>query len=275
MGDNPTQISLFSTEFWIQVHDLPCGFMSEKIGKEIGNFIGSYVEADANNYGGIWRNFMRIRVAVDVRRPLKRRMKIKKQGGEWSWIQFKYERLPTFCFFCGIIGHSERFCEKYFDCQERLAELPFGAWLRASSRRESTNIGERWLRNVGPGRVPGTTLPENKQEIRGNEIPCLKEKGKETMSSQRETNGVDIVNNNQERDLRDSCNFKLMEEDKLSESQLNGIIIMDAKRRRMVENNNLQEENMDGVESNTLLLGHANSKNMDMAGTGFQARQTS
>ena len=95
------------------------------------------------------------------------------------------------------------------------------------------------------------------------------------MQGQKETIGVDIADNNQERDLRDSCNLKLMEEDKHSASQLNGIIIMDAKRRRMVENNNLQEENMDGVESNTLLLGHANSKNMDMAGTGFQARQTS
>ena len=33
VGDNPTQILLFFTEFWIQVHDLPCGFMSEKVGK--------------------------------------------------------------------------------------------------------------------------------------------------------------------------------------------------------------------------------------------------
>ncbi|XWS46557.1 hypothetical protein CRYUN_Cryun14cG0078100 [Craigia yunnanensis] len=80
VGDNPTQIPLFLTEFWIQVHDFPNGFMFEKVGREIGNFIGSYVKADANNYGGIWRNFMHIRVAVDVRKPLKRRMKIKKTG---------------------------------------------------------------------------------------------------------------------------------------------------------------------------------------------------
>ena len=127
MGDNPSQISLHSADFWIQVYDLPCGFIAEKVGKEIGNFIGSYVEADANNFGGVWRNFMRIKVSIDVRKPLKRRMKIKKQGGEWTWINFKYERLPTFCFFCGIIGHNERFCQRFFDCKERPTEMPYEA----------------------------------------------------------------------------------------------------------------------------------------------------
>ena len=79
LGDNPSQIPLHSAGFQIQVYDLPCGCQTEKVGKEIGNFIGSYVEADANNFGGVWRNFMRIKVAIDVRKPLKRRMKIIKQ----------------------------------------------------------------------------------------------------------------------------------------------------------------------------------------------------
>ena len=30
------------------------------------------------NFGGIWKNYMRIRVSIDVRKPLKKRMKIKK-----------------------------------------------------------------------------------------------------------------------------------------------------------------------------------------------------
>lgn len=50
---------------------------------------------------------MRVRVAIDVCKPLKRRMKIRKDGDEWFRINFKYDNVPTFCFICGLIGHSE------------------------------------------------------------------------------------------------------------------------------------------------------------------------
>ncbi|XWS46796.1 hypothetical protein CRYUN_Cryun14cG0099000 [Craigia yunnanensis] len=151
--DNPTQIPLFLSEFWIQEYNLPCGFMSKKVGKEIEKFIGVCIEADANNFGDIWRNFMCIRVTIDVRKPLKKRMRIKKLGGEWAWINFKYEMMPTFCFYCGIIAHSERFCEKFFDCKEKQMELPCGTWLRAPNRRGTNQIGEHWLRNDAPSMV--------------------------------------------------------------------------------------------------------------------------
>lgn len=36
---------------------------------------------------------MRIRVLLDITKPLKRQKKIKKQGGDSSFIKFKYERL--------------------------------------------------------------------------------------------------------------------------------------------------------------------------------------
>ena len=117
---------LFHVEFWIQVHELPCGFMFEKVCKEIGNYIGSHIELDVNNFIGVWRIFMRIRVAIDVRKPLKQCMRIKKVGGEWAWITFKYERLSMFCFLCGMIGHCDRFCEKLFDCEVKPKEMLYG-----------------------------------------------------------------------------------------------------------------------------------------------------
>ena len=58
---------------------------------------------------------MRIKVALDICKPVKRRMKIKKARGDWRWIHFGYERLPTLCFFYELIGHAESFCEKQFE----------------------------------------------------------------------------------------------------------------------------------------------------------------
>lgn len=38
--DNPATVDLNSTEFWVQVHDLPPGLLSEQLAKRLGNFCG-------------------------------------------------------------------------------------------------------------------------------------------------------------------------------------------------------------------------------------------
>ena len=90
--------------------------MSEKLLKDIGSYIGTFLGSDEHNLMGVWRNYMHIRVSIDVRKPLKRRMKLKKAGGDWLWIDFKYERLNIFCFICGLLGHTEKQCPKLYDC---------------------------------------------------------------------------------------------------------------------------------------------------------------
>ena len=61
-----------------------------------------------------------------------RRMKIKKPEGQRYWVTFKYERLPTFCYFCGRLGHSEMFYEAMFENPTKPADLPYGVWLASS-----------------------------------------------------------------------------------------------------------------------------------------------
>ena len=90
---------------------------------------------------------MRIRVSIDLRVPLKRRMKLKMAGDEWFWINFKYENVPTFCFICGVVGHSEKFCSKLFEMPENDIIKPYGPWMRAPFRNQVKPIGARWLRN--------------------------------------------------------------------------------------------------------------------------------
>ncbi|KAM7490617.1 hypothetical protein LguiA_033538 [Lonicera macranthoides] len=143
-------VPLFYFEIWVQVFDLPCGFMSEQVGKSIGDFIGKFVESDPNNFNGTWISYMRIRVLLHVRKPLKRRMKIKKEGGDWSWISFKYERITTFCLYCGILGHSKYFCENFMDQEDKEAPKPYGLFMKALNRRPQNNAEEKWLRYDSP-----------------------------------------------------------------------------------------------------------------------------
>ncbi|XP_075489138.1 uncharacterized protein LOC142527993 [Primulina tabacum] len=146
-GEIPSLIPLNSADFWVQVYDLPIGFMSEHIGKLLGNFIGKFVTYDISNNSSIWRTFMRIRVTVDVSKPLKRFKKIRKQGEDWTIVNFKYERFTQFCFICGLLGHTDRFCDKLFTILEDDIKKKWGIWLRAPIRKNTNTEGSRWLRD--------------------------------------------------------------------------------------------------------------------------------
>lgn len=60
-------------------------------------------------------------------------------------LRFKYERLYTFCYFCGLLGHSEKYCAKAIDSDKTSNAFEYGPWLRAPVRRFSTTVGDRWL----------------------------------------------------------------------------------------------------------------------------------
>lgn len=149
--EQPQNVPLFHTSFWIQIYNLPIGFLSAKVLQNIGNYIGEFQASDENNLMGVWRNYMRIKVSIDVRKPFKRRMRLKKAGGEWLWIDFKYERLQVFCFICGLLGHTEKQCPSLYDCPEGAIIKPYGHWMKAPTRRNNMNSGEKWLRSTSAG----------------------------------------------------------------------------------------------------------------------------
>jgi hypothetical protein len=106
-GEDPLSVPLSTIEMWVQIHNLPYGFMCKPIGELIGSYLGNFLEYDEDNNWGPWRKYMRIKVALDVNVPLKKDWAIRKDGGDWVKVMFKYERLGIFCFLCGIIGHTE------------------------------------------------------------------------------------------------------------------------------------------------------------------------
>lgn len=153
-GDNPRTKPINRLDIWVQLHDMNAGFMSLRVVTDVGNYIGKFIESDPNNFVGVWREFLRIRVSLPIDVPIKRRMKLKKSEDYWCWVNFKYEAIPTFCFICGMVGHGEKFCEKLFEGPGENIEKAYGSWLRADPRRKSHTMGSRWLRN--PASVQAT-----------------------------------------------------------------------------------------------------------------------
>ena len=137
----PDQAVLNSVPFWIQVHDIPSGYMTEKTGKDIRNYIGEFLEYDAKNNSNYLRAYMRIRVLLDITKPLKRQKKIKKQGGDSSFIKFKYECLGNFCYYCGCLGHIEDYCEKLYSIESDDGTRLWGPELRVEKHKKTRGGG--------------------------------------------------------------------------------------------------------------------------------------
>jgi 14-3-3 protein epsilon len=162
-GVDPRDVPLINVPFWVQVHNLPAGYMSQRVGKAIGDYIGDFLEYDEKNDTSPWRKFMRIRVLVDIRTPLKRNKKIKKEGAESKLVNFKYERLGTFCYVCGMLGHSETKCPVLFEMAASDVKRNWSPDLRAElGRRQSGD--SRWIRQGGDPTwvAPNPILMNNK-----------------------------------------------------------------------------------------------------------------
>lgn len=52
-GEDPVKVSLVEVDFWIQIHDLPIGYMTEVVGKQLGNFFGVFLQYDTKNNSSI------------------------------------------------------------------------------------------------------------------------------------------------------------------------------------------------------------------------------
>ena len=83
---------------------------------------------------------------MEVEKPLKHRMRIKKPNSDLIWVEFRYERLTFFCFICGCLGHKNRKCGKIYDFPNGNIPKPFGCWMKASTRRTQFYGSERWFR---------------------------------------------------------------------------------------------------------------------------------
>lgn len=73
-------LKLQYVEMWLQVYDVPRGLLSENILRNVGTSIRRFIRMDVNALDGVWKPFIRIRVQLDVKKPFKRRLNIKRNG---------------------------------------------------------------------------------------------------------------------------------------------------------------------------------------------------
>ncbi|XP_050280419.1 uncharacterized protein LOC126721431 [Quercus robur] len=111
-GLSASNIVFTHSPFWVQIWDLPFEHMSMEVGRELGNSLGKFIESDRRTGNSDQAKFMRIRVDLQLDKPLRRRGRVASDDGEKFWVNFKYERLPTFCYHYGRLGHDDKHCRE-------------------------------------------------------------------------------------------------------------------------------------------------------------------
>lgn len=80
------------------------------VAKDIVSVVGEVAMSEESNEDYEGSQFMRVRVFVNITKPLCRGKKIGLNDGEDSWVSFKYERLPNLCYWCSHLTHHDKEC---------------------------------------------------------------------------------------------------------------------------------------------------------------------
>ena len=118
---------------WVQVHDLLVRFRTKRIAEQLCEAIGK-VNTGVDEAKAEGDNFLRVRVSIDISQPLSRGRVVSLDSGKELWVNFKYERLPNLCFWCGRLMHDDQDCHLWVESEgSLLAESKqFGPWLKAA-----------------------------------------------------------------------------------------------------------------------------------------------
>ena len=77
----------------------------------MGDIIDEFIDVIKNVVGKCVGQFLRVRVAIDVSKPLRHGFRLcLGGGGPVVWGDLFYEKLPDFCFWCSKIGHVLKNC---------------------------------------------------------------------------------------------------------------------------------------------------------------------
>ena len=124
-GMTVENIKLEHASLWIQIWGAPFDMVSPQVAKEVGSRLGIVEEVEWKQRCDDPNFFMRVKVVLPIGKPLRRGSFIAGSDGIRTWVSFKYERLPLFCHFCGMLGHDVKHCASHFALTQNGGEVEF------------------------------------------------------------------------------------------------------------------------------------------------------
>lgn len=133
--------SLSSIPLWVQIYGIPILKQTEQVARYVGGLLGKVISIDLaqgrNRYP-----YLRVRVDMDIRRPLSKGTTLVCSGTDKK-IEFRYERLFLFCFWCGYLDHIMEDCLDFMEEGGDLSQCPLDETIRGVPPRQIFTTGNQ------------------------------------------------------------------------------------------------------------------------------------
>ncbi|KAJ1399445.1 Zinc finger, CCHC-type [Sesbania bispinosa] len=130
----PALMNFSTVPLKIQIWGLPFHCRTVQMGRKIGACMGTVRDSEifeVRDRG----SFIKILVDFDTTKPLLPGVNVGSRVDGVLWVDFRFERLPQFCYSCGLIGHEEDSCrsDPVHANNDDTEGQGLGPWLRASA----------------------------------------------------------------------------------------------------------------------------------------------
>ena len=132
-GMTVSNVKFEMTSLWVQIWGAPFDMVSPSMAEKVGSRLGAVEEVERRLKQEAQNLFMRVKVSFPISKPIRRGGFIAGSDGIRSWVSFKYERLPMFCHYCGLLGHDIKHYASHFVALKKGGEVvcPFDDWMKA------------------------------------------------------------------------------------------------------------------------------------------------
>lgn len=121
---------------WVQIWGLPTNTKMIQMGVKLG-WVGIWEVIDTRIFDMPDKTMIvKARIYLNTQSPICTGIYIGSKNNRITWIDFRYEKLPLFCFYYGIIGHGEDFCKRTISLIHDITKVNLlGSWIKATQLR--------------------------------------------------------------------------------------------------------------------------------------------
>ncbi|PWA93951.1 hypothetical protein CTI12_AA065710 [Artemisia annua] len=135
--EQPSELEMTKVPFWVRLFNVPVSRRDKPYVGSIAAKLGEVMEVD-NAYFVNRGKHIRARVMINITKPLCRFVTVLNLHNTKVRVHVQYERLPNFCYWCGLLGHTVKEClTKPNEIDEKtFTEWPFQESLRAPNFKD-------------------------------------------------------------------------------------------------------------------------------------------